>query len=391
MRNNQLRKIVGFSILLCSFTIRAQLSNGSFETNCGTNGYTVGSCSSFIAGCIPGWFVTHGTPQLLTGSAFDGSASVQMWSAQGLGEGIGVNIGSPLITGREYSLCFAYRVNNPEALSTNLHVRLTNGLTHVSATGCGGAFPTATSQQIGAIAISSSSPGWLTANITFIANAGYNQIIVFPYTTAVQNANPATVMVDAFQLAGYNCSNTLTIVQTSPSVSGTFEDWNVIRAGSHANGSSTSAYVTVDQAGLTTFAAAQYVSLEDNFLAIPDAGDEAFLAVIQDCSTLCRIAAPRQSEEYLPFPPNTDWDGINGMGMITVFPNPASDQVTVSSSQGLKSIALSDVSGRTIRVFQPAIDEKQHTFSVSGIKSGIYLLTITDHSGKTETKKLVVE
>jgi hypothetical protein len=389
MRNNQLKKIVGFFVMLCSFTIRAQLSNGGFEANCGANAAMGGLCSTFANGCIPGWFTTHGTPQLIATSGFEGTASMMMWAAQGQGEGVGINIGTALIPGREYSLCFAYRVSNPENLAASLRVRLTSGLAHVAATTCGGTPPTATFQEISVIGISTSS-GWAAANITFIANAAHTQIIVFPSSGAVQNANPATVIVDDFRLAGH-CANTMLISQTSPSISESFEQWGIIRAGSHVNGSTTTSYVTVDQPGLVVFGAAQFVSLEENFLAIPGAGDEAFLAIIEDCNTLCRILLPRQSEEFLPFPANTDWDIMNGKGTITVFPNPASDQVTVYSSQGLKSVALSDVSGRTIRVFQPAIDEKQHTFSVSDIKSGIYLLMITDNSGKTETKKLVVE
>lgn len=387
MRNNRLKKIVSLFVLLCSLTIRAQLTNGSFETNCGVA--TPGLCPTFTAGCIPGWFVTHGSPQLLTSGAFDGTASVYMWAAQGQSEGIGVSTGSPLINGHEYSLCFAYRVGNPENLAATLRVRLTSGVNTIVNPGCGGTPPTATFQEIGSIGISASA-GWAVANITFVANAAYTQIIVFPLSNGVQVNNPAAVIVDDFRLAG-QCANTFSITQTSPSISESAEQWGIIRAGSHVNGSTTTGYVTVDQPGLVVFGAAQYVSLEDNFLAIPDAADEAFLAIIEDCNSLCRILLPKESsvDALPPFPPNTDWDIINGT--MSLFPNPASDQITVYSPQGLKSVVLSDISGRTVMVFQPIMNETKQTFKLSDIQAGIYLLTLTDNSGKVETKKLVIE
>jgi len=391
MKTHRLNPLIGLCALLLPLITQAQLPNGDFETNCGGNS---GGCPTFSSGCIPGWFVSHGTPQLLTGGGFGGTnASVLMWSHANVGEGIGVDLDAPLISGEQYQLCFAYRTSNPEGLSpATIFVRLTNGLAYSSG-GCGDPVPFALSQQIHTISILPGTTGWTSASITFTPGANYNQVNVYPHTAAVAASDPATIVVDHFLLVGPigQCTSTLTIDQTSSSVSGTFDNWGAIRAGSHVNGSSTSAYVTVDQPGLTTFAAAQFVSLEDNFLALPGADDEAFLAMIEPCTTSCRFALPRSGDPIPSFPVNEDFRYNRTTATMDVFPNPAQDRVTVRATNGLANAVLMDVAGRIARTFGPQAGERSSTFSLQGLKPGIYFLHLTDNSGSTEVKKLVIE
>lgn len=74
-----------------------------------------------------------------------------------------------------------------------------------------------------------------------------------------------------------------------------------------------------------------------------------------------------------------------------VFPNPASSQITVHSSGILKSAVLTDLTGRIITTFQLHPGEQTQIFELSNIKAGVYLLTLTTDTGKTEVRKLAVE
>lgn len=385
---NHIKKIVGLFVILCSFKAGAQLVNGSFEANCGTNNDIYDNCPTFSSNCIQNWFVTHGTPYLYTNVGYNSNSSVGMWSINSMGEGIALNFDQPLIQGHEYAICFVYWTDNPNSVSANLRVRLTNGLSHVIPTACGGNIPTAASQQVGNIDVSTTTSNWVKVSLNFIANTAYTQMSVYPFTT--ENI-AVTVTVDDFKLLG-QCTNTIIVDYTSPSVTESYEQFAVIRAGSHINGSSTANNVTVDQPGLVEFTAGQYVSLEDNFLAMPGANDEVFLAMIVPCTTDCRDAQARiNTASFSPFPKNKDLDVMQELATIEVFPNPASDHITVRSDYGLKSAVLTDVSGRTIMTFQLTLNEKEQTLKLKDIKSGIYFLTITNSFGKVETKKLLVD
>lgn len=73
-----------------------------------------------------------------------------------------------------------------------------------------------------------------------------------------------------------------------------------------------------------------------------------------------------------------------------VFPNPASDYFFIKNPETLTGLQISDLSGRIVRDFNLSGDLSTTTFTVSGIKNGIYLLKLT--AGNTvENTKLIVQ
>lgn len=89
-------------------------------------------------------------------------------------------------------------------------------------------------------------------------------------------------------------------------------------------------------------------------------------------------------------------DDILGVGAtlfsseVKVFPNPASDKVTISkpNASGKTSAAIYDVMGRSVK--QLDFKEKELHFSVGNLQPGIYYLKISEGEKQT-TKKLIVK
>lgn len=393
MKKHRLKKIPGLCFLLISLSIKAQtpfIPNGGFESNCDSNA----PCVTFSATCIPSWFVSHGSPQIVDApsAGFEGEAYIRMWTQESFGEGIGVNLSEPLTPGEQYRLCFAYRTFNELGITpVNIHVQLANGLSHNPACGTGDLVPSGSMQEIAQIPFppGNTPSNWIYTSFPFIPNLNYQQIIIYPLTAVDAHDTVPSLHVDAFSLTPRfaACTATLGIDYISPPVpAAIYDQKKFIRAGSHINGSTTLGLVTVNQPGLTKFAASDYISMEDNFIAYPERG--YFLAMIEPCE--------------LPCPPPVTGGGAQARmaysesnhpvsGVIEVFPNPASNQVTVKSLSGLLYATLTDISGRVLRKFDPSSEETSFVLSVEDLQTGIYILNITDRTGKTEVKKIAIE
>lgn len=70
---------------------------------------------------------------------------------------------------------------------------------------------------------------------------------------------------------------------------------------------------------------------------------------------------------------------------LRLYPNPFSDVINISESENVKSVLISDVSGRTVRV----IDNPGSTISVGELKQGMYLVTLNMKDGSKQTIKTI--
>lgn len=78
---------------------------------------------------------------------------------------------------------------------------------------------------------------------------------------------------------------------------------------------------------------------------------------------------------------------------LSVFPNPASDNITVRSSNGNfenATIMLADMTGRVVNI-TTNVNQEEIILNLSGFEKGIYLLQIKDENGVKATKKIMVK
>ena len=73
---------------------------------------------------------------------------------------------------------------------------------------------------------------------------------------------------------------------------------------------------------------------------------------------------------------------------ISIYPNPATDFVTVKGLNTLSRVQLFDVLGKVVFEAAELLNDQ---FSVEAFNSGIYLLKLTDENNSTITKRLIIK
>jgi thiol-disulfide isomerase/thioredoxin len=71
---------------------------------------------------------------------------------------------------------------------------------------------------------------------------------------------------------------------------------------------------------------------------------------------------------------------------LNVFPNPAADQLTVTSNEAMVTINVMDASGRIVFTQQPADQTKQLTIDVSEYAAGMYTVEVVAEASVTRTR-----
>lgn len=75
---------------------------------------------------------------------------------------------------------------------------------------------------------------------------------------------------------------------------------------------------------------------------------------------------------------------LSGEPIISVFPNPTSDLIHVKAGEPVKSITVTDLSGRTV-VAETPVNPAEPVLSISHLAPGSYFMTIGLHSGACKT------
>jgi hypothetical protein len=91
--------------------------------------------------------------------------------------------------------------------------------------------------------------------------------------------------------------------------------------------------------------------------------------------------------------PRTADDATNTTGIfenidanIEIYPNPASEKVSITIDREASSFMVSDLSGSIIFEEEALQADKVNTFSIAELPAGIYFITITTHSGRATSK-----
>jgi hypothetical protein len=66
----------------------------------------------------------------------------------------------------------------------------------------------------------------------------------------------------------------------------------------------------------------------------------------------------------------------NGMNATSIFPNPASKEITVSTVKGPKSITVTDITGKVVLTVKT--EESSYRMNIESLPSGVYHVRVTD-------------
>ncbi len=71
--------------------------------------------------------------------------------------------------------------------------------------------------------------------------------------------------------------------------------------------------------------------------------------------------------------------------LIQIFPNPATDFIQLTESEGVTRVAIVNMLGRTLRIFEAIEDQKQ--YRIGDLPKGMYLVQIIGDKNKIITTK----
>lgn len=75
---------------------------------------------------------------------------------------------------------------------------------------------------------------------------------------------------------------------------------------------------------------------------------------------------------------------------ITVYPNPASRSLSIQSDEAISQYFIFDASGKLVKG-ENKLNSHMHTFDVSNLGKGIYLIRISNHKKETAIRRIIIE
>jgi hypothetical protein len=376
----------------------AQDTYNPFNTSCGS-----GTVCTTGLNCVPGWSVSHGTPQI-DGGAVEGNNCAFMWSGldgsgQILGEGIFTNV--CFIHNENYVLSFWVRLT-PGLGSTagNLFVYAASGVI-TSSINTGDPIPTISGEILYSGLVSSTT--WTKVSINYSPSSSVplrNQLEIYPYQST---ANITWVEIDDIEITRSTCCATYVLYQntnvSTPIPHGLPPNTNAgsyIRAGNNVGSpSEPTGDVSLISGSSANFRAGDYVSLEPGFLA--DYGSN-FLGVISPCTSAtncnynstCADNLVRLAQVNFPSVVIKD-SSFTAATDIKVYPNPTNGKLFVDL------IPAKDISVTVTNLMGiPLFHEEYHNIlyetkeiDLSKLPDGIYIISI-NRDGILKTKTITV-
>jgi hypothetical protein len=350
--------------------------NGDIESNCGTNS---GGCPTFSASCVPGWSISHGTPQLLTSGGIIGPSEFSMWSmisgASLLGEGVFATLAQGTPTNGSYELCFYYRVTSGTG---NVVARFTTGLTH-GGTSCGDPIPNPSTQLV-AHNSTTVGGGWQQVIVNVSSAQSFTQLNLYPVSNST---TPLWIEIDGVNV-NYCGANLLATPTSLPVPSGFYSRSGTITATS-AGGSG---FVTPNPSVATVFVAGQFVLLQPNFLALPNPG-QFFMAYIGSCDGCGRVAA-RTAEVESPFQGLNLNEPLAALApSVTISPNPTKGGFTIRATDAIHRVTVTDLTGKVLMHLPDQMEATEISVDITHLASGLYFVKGETRMGQKFLQKIV--
>ncbi|MGV3460769.1 MAG: 3-coathanger stack domain-containing protein [Flavobacterium sp.] len=108
-----------------------------------------------------------------------------------------------------------------------------------------------------------------------------------------------------------------------------------------------------------------------------------FRAYIANCDS-GYVGRPSEEERA-----SSDAAKSSKSGIFAMYPNPATDRLTLSSDAALTSVTITSLDGMLMYSTKLSGKETAHDVDVSRYRKGLYIVNITTADGKTESQKLM--
>lgn len=363
-------------LLISSHILTAQslVVNGSFEDNSGNDLLVDDECYTFSDGSMPGWTRSHGTPDLLFGSAPDGSAYIRMWSMAGpdadYGEGVYNLLASTIQSGQDYTLCFTYFTTNHPG---NLIFELVND-NPLNGTQCGDSPSSLTGQVIS----SSSFPvsDWEQVSVTFTANDNYTYLRIYPSSTyAGGPGDIPTLFLDKVNI--FACGEELVLSEENYNGAvGFYQAYSISASNMMVNPSQNTLF-RANEAG--------FVYIDGDFQIEPDEG-VTFVIELGPCACPPNDIALRSNGNPEAEMATDLSGGLSNTEPVVAW-NESSGIFQFKHYSAITSFTVYDLSGRTLMQSNPNGNNAE--IDSKNFPAGVYIVRIVDVNGRTFGKRIV--
>ena len=162
------------------------------------------------------------------------------------------------------------------------------------------------------------------------------------------------------------------------------------RTTSSAGGTLNVGYVT-NVADASTFVLIEALSITNTSYTAANA--EYTVNIPASVPANARLAIRTLSDAKTYYWDDLNWEDLNALGTsevskenkITIYPNPFSDVLFISNIENVKTIKVSDLTGRVVRV----IEKPSKEINLSSLNSGLYLITMSFKDGSQNTVKAI--
>ncbi len=403
-------------LLLASIMAKGQcLDIPSFRNACNTVVTDCGGCTTWADGCGSGWVRSNGTPQLipytyeLSGKTIH-SFYAYMWAAGGNGEGMFTNLSSGNTFLAHHAYDFTIRLQTTGGTGT-VNVVAVNGLSQSvlsSPLCCGSSVPNISPRQtIGTYTITNNQ--WLDVPLSFIANANYSQLWIYPTSSTNTQFNLYVMYVGAClscnALLVYNSGN----IPIANSEAGT------ILTGSSA-GTGGSGTVGIQAAATTSLLATNEIDWLPDFQAIVTTG--SFSSIVNPCGfgnngrfTPDSLTLAQIDSIDIPLPPPPNESGGSSVEKraetrlgevsdiidgninhdINVYPSVSAGRVNIVANKGdlnNADITVFDQLGQQV-FYKKNTKESSVTIQLQSLRDGLYYVQIKNQK-RTLIKKIII-
>lgn len=402
--------------LLLAFQGKAQLTNQSFESFCGSTIWLTPSagisCETVVNNCVTGWYRSHGTPQLWSnpitpglnlpaGNTPAGNNFMAMWSVKdyyGAHFGEGIFTYKNFTSGKNYRVCVWVNNNINDG---DIVIRLAKNLAQQSNTNgnCGDNIPSTANTQIVFQQQLAWSSAWTKITFDFVANDDYSQFWVYPLGPAGGAA--AWLFIDDINVYEI-CNPPIVFNMTTNTSSGVIpagyysRKYTIDAGSSAAVGSVSSGTVTTSTSSDVIFEGGSVIRLLPNFRATATANSK-FVAFITPCSyTGC---VPEESVINTPQGDKTNpkkvgaartesenpFDNLSG---TSVYPNPTNGVLTITTA-GSSIYKLTTITGQIVK--QGEIVGYNGTIDLSPLPNGFYMIELVNKLNNVSSFHKVVK